>query len=117
MKFLCDNSTTQKELAVWARHKRLVFGRFFFWKTGNELQKSLQGLYRSLLFEVPRQCPDLIPRVFPDQWVILKSFGDLKALDFELFRPGKIKDAFQLLTQNNTFAKHRFCFLIDGLTI
>ena len=42
---------------------KLVTLRYFFWNAGSRLQKSQEGLLRSLLFEVLRQCPELIGHV------------------------------------------------------
>lgn len=53
MKFLCSHEQTQEELRVWAgEEKKLVFARFYFWKSSNNnMQMSLPGLHRSILFE------------------------------------------------------------------
>ncbi|KAL3443588.1 hypothetical protein BJX65DRAFT_311748 [Aspergillus insuetus] len=114
MKYLCNHEMTNAELMKWAGDKTLAFARFFFWKAGDDLQKSLQGLYRSLLFEVLRQCPEFIPMVFPSQWERLQASNQCLA-DKTLFRHHHIVDAFKILIQQTTFPKHRFCFFIDGL--
>jgi predicted RND superfamily exporter protein len=59
MKFLVDHPRTREELNCWAADKQLVFAHFFFWQSGDTLQRSLEGLYRSILFETLKQCPDL----------------------------------------------------------
>jgi hypothetical protein len=114
MKYLCNHDRTNAELMRWAGDKKLAFARFFFWKAGDDLQKSLQGLYRSLLFEVLRQCPELIPMVFPSQWERLQASSQCVA-DKTLFRHHHLLDAFKILIRHSTFTKHRFCFFIDGL--
>jgi hypothetical protein len=117
MKFLCNHAKTTAELTAWAgdKNKKLVFARFFFWKAGEELQQSLQGLYRSLLFEFLRQCPELIPQVFPSQWEQLRASGGAGPTDKALFRNHHMVGAFNLLIHHNNFQGHRFCFFIDGL--
>lgn len=65
MKFLCRHSRLEDELKQWAGSKKLVFASFFFWNSGDHEQKTLGGLYRSLLFEILRQCPELIKEAFP----------------------------------------------------
>jgi hypothetical protein len=67
VKFLCQNPRLIRELEQWAGNKKLVFASFFFWASGDKLQRSLEGLYRSLLFEILNQCPELIDKVLPDQ--------------------------------------------------
>jgi hypothetical protein len=65
MKFLCSNPRVKQELSGWADKKKLIFAPFFFWNSGEKLQMSLQGLFRGLLFETLKQCPALIPEIFP----------------------------------------------------
>ena len=61
MKFICSHERTEAELKEWAGQKKLVFAPFYFWKSEDEIQMSLEGLYRSILFITLRQCPELIP--------------------------------------------------------
>ncbi|PCG98536.1 Hypothetical protein PENO1_057490 [Penicillium occitanis (nom. inval.)] len=68
VKFLCQNPRLIRELEQWAGNKKLVFASFFFWASGDKLQRSLEGLYRSLLFEILNQCPELIDKVLPDHF-------------------------------------------------
>jgi hypothetical protein len=42
---------------------KLVVAKYFFWNAGSKLQKSQEGLLRSLLFETLRQCPELVEHV------------------------------------------------------
>ncbi|RDW93695.1 ATP-binding protein [Aspergillus mulundensis] len=115
MKFLSSHPRTEEELTHWAGRKKLVVARFFFWKAGDELQRSVRGLQRALLFEVLRQCPDLIPQVFPSQWDLFKRTAASAGTDSTLFRPANIQEAFRLLIQYTRLPAHRFCFVIDGL--
>ncbi|KAJ0415319.1 hypothetical protein BJY00DRAFT_266622 [Aspergillus carlsbadensis] len=115
MKILSNHTKTKEQLTAWADDKTLTFARFYFWKAGDSLQQSLQGLYRSLLFEVLRQYPELIPRVFPSQWEQLQASTGTSLADKSLFRPGHIKEAVTRLVQHKEFPRHRFCFFIDGL--
>jgi hypothetical protein len=55
----------RQEPEHWAGDKKLVLAYFFFWSSGDRLQMSLEGLYQSLLFETLKQCPELIPKIFP----------------------------------------------------
>lgn len=46
MKFLFQEEKTRQELEAWAESdgKRLILVRFFFWGSGDQLQKSTEGL-------------------------------------------------------------------------
>lgn len=113
MKFLADSPRVQHELEHWTGGKRLILSRFFFWNSGDKLQMSLEGLYRSLLFETCIQCPDLIPRTFPTLWEEVSSGAappQQTPMRFE-----EIKAAFgRLIKESQSFDAY-FCFWIDGL--
>jgi hypothetical protein len=61
MKYLCDNIETKERLQVWSGGNRVIMAQFYFWNSGDTLQKSQEGLLRSITFEILSQCPDLIP--------------------------------------------------------
>jgi hypothetical protein len=69
---------------------------------------SLEGLYRSLLFETCRQMPSLIPRLFPKFWAS-SNFG-VAPIHFD-----EIRDAFTSLIKEASSSESNFCFFIDGL--
>ncbi|KAG7105208.1 hypothetical protein HYQ44_016520 [Verticillium longisporum] len=70
MKRTCQDQVLRNELSVWAADRKLVLGSFFFWLSDNDSQCSLEGLYRSLLFEALRQCPELTRTAFPQFWTV-----------------------------------------------
>ncbi|PQE29503.1 Vegetative incompatibility HET-E-1 protein [Rutstroemia sp. NJR-2017a WRK4] len=116
MRLLASHPRTKQQLEVWAGNKTLGVARFFFWESsGDPLQKSLQGLYRSILFEILSQCPDLIPHVFPAQWQILSGGEGDGSVEATLFRPRMIQEAFDLLVTKTSIQGHRLCIFIDGL--
>ncbi|KUL88478.1 hypothetical protein ZTR_05452 [Talaromyces verruculosus] len=112
VKFLCQNPRLNRELERWAGNN-LVFANFFFWASGNKLQRSLEGLYRSLLFEILNQCPELIDKVLPDQWAKMKSNPTKWAGMPFLF--SELRQAMETITTKCSFPHHRFFFFIDGL--
>jgi hypothetical protein len=118
MKFLSRHDETKNLLKSWAGHKELVLADFFFWKSGSRLQKSMDGLLRSLLHKILTKLPHLIPKVFPDewQWDPQSSFlflqPNVKALDIP---DSKVQSAFDDIMQKHTLTEFAFCFFIDGL--
>jgi len=86
---------------------------FFFWKSNDNMQMSLEGLYRSILFETLKQCPELIPVVFPTQFSRLGM--RIPYVEGDFLGPSAIRKAFEILIAKGTFARHRFCFFVDGL--
>ncbi|CAN9325623.1 unnamed protein product [Alternaria alternata] len=69
MKFLCDHQKTKEHLATLAGNGEVIIAEYFFWNAGkNDLQKSQEGLLRSLLYQILRQCPNCIRLAFPGVW-------------------------------------------------
>ncbi|KAI0123648.1 hypothetical protein BJ170DRAFT_697458 [Xylariales sp. AK1849] len=68
VKYLGYDIAIQEKLKQWSSDRKLVFARFFFWNSGDELQMSLDGLYRALLFRILKQIPALIRIVFHETW-------------------------------------------------
>jgi hypothetical protein len=100
----------------WAEGKQLIFAHFFFWRSGvDKLQRSLSGLYRSILFEVLKQCPDLIREVFPEAYAAFSKTGQGGSIDELFFRPTDLANGMKLLISKSPFPGYRFCFFIDGL--
>ena len=107
MKFLCSHPETMRHLRTWARDKTLVVARYFFWNSGTELQKSQEGLLRSLLFEILRQNPEMVETFFP------VGNGPTRAQADETWDLERLVSVYQRLTQQAMPCK--FCFFIDGL--
>ncbi|KAK5624999.1 hypothetical protein RRF57_000715 [Xylaria bambusicola] len=107
MRFLVENSKTSKLLSAWAGQRKLVLASYFFWKSGTSMQKSLNGLLRTLLFQVLRQIPPLIEKLFPLKW-------KERDLSIDPFSDDEIIRAIKALPLE-TSLPIRFCFFIDGL--
>lgn len=52
MKFLADSATTSELLSRWASPDYIYTMKCFFWSPGTSLQKSMEGLLRTLLFQI-----------------------------------------------------------------
>ena len=59
MSHICNSHRTREMLADWCPARRLLTPTFFFWNTGSLLQKSVDGLLRSLLYQIIFECPEL----------------------------------------------------------
>lgn len=58
MKFIVHANQTLQLLETWKKDGRLLMISFFFWRPGSDLQKSVTGLLRSLLYQIASQWPD-----------------------------------------------------------
>lgn len=93
----------------------MTIANFYFWNIGSDYEKSLRGLYTSLLYQIFRQCPELIPRVWPAHWAqahsapwIISRTIDIKNKD--------INEAFMsVINSHEELERHCFAFFIDGL--
>ncbi|KAI1195548.1 hypothetical protein F5X97DRAFT_345595 [Nemania serpens] len=112
MKHIFSQPHTREYLETWAGDQELLYAAFFFWAAGNDEQKSLTGLYRSILFAILRQNTSLIPEIFSEHCEDGK-FTPL-ALDY-LTRPAVIEKAFKTLLRKATIGGYRICLFIDGL--
>lgn len=120
MKFISKHKRTVDELQVWAGSCKLVFAQSYFWISGSQEQRTLTGLYKTLLFDILSQHPGLIGKVFPDQLKQMKAVqfqGDFLVEKRLLFGDEAINKAFELLlgTMTKATGLYRCCFLIDGL--
>ncbi|KAI1275444.1 hypothetical protein F5Y07DRAFT_389906 [Xylaria sp. FL0933] len=52
MAHIIDDERTHEDLEIWSSGQRLRLLSFFFWRAGSQLQKSVLGLLRSLLYQL-----------------------------------------------------------------
>ncbi|OIW26018.1 hypothetical protein CONLIGDRAFT_635794 [Coniochaeta ligniaria NRRL 30616] len=102
MKFLSDEQQTRGELESWASPLQLRVASHYFWTAGDEIQRSQQGLLRSLLFQIFRLSPSLIDTLCPGRMA-----ADLWGME-------ELRDVFARLGQQSGLDT-KFCFFIDGL--
>ena len=67
MRYIIENNRRLcKCLDAWTQGRPLMTPHFFFWSTGTAMQKSQNGLFRSLLHQIFSQNPHLIQEALPD---------------------------------------------------
>jgi len=125
MKYVLTDDRTSKYLEKWAPTpaNRLVKASFFFWRNGSRLERSEDGLLRSLLYTVLAQEPQLSPVLFPKEWAALYS---QMASDEDLPNPGlgawrveQLRDAIRILIKQEFFGHEemglKVFFAVDGI--
>jgi hypothetical protein len=120
MKHIYDSRYTAKYLQEWG-HKRLsttsqcCIATFFFWNSGTDMQKSQQGLLRSLLFQVLGHNPNLIPLVLPAQWA--EYYNKPPTLEHQIktkiWSLRELHEAFERLIEQQQY-QMSLCFFVDG---
>ncbi|KAI8716496.1 hypothetical protein NCS52_00943700 [Fusarium sp. LHS14.1] len=103
MKFAAEHENTAKSLEDWAGSSQLFTASYYFWNQGFEMQKSQVGLLQSLLYQILRRAPTLIPHIFSND-----------RLDHERWEINELKTSFEALTKHSGLST-KFCFFIDGL--
>ncbi|KAL4799962.1 hypothetical protein BDV19DRAFT_354101 [Aspergillus venezuelensis] len=108
MKYLADadNFFVRQYLRAWNGDCRLIRVFVFLWNAGDSLQRSLEGLYRSILYQALRGIPELISQVFEKG-----SNGP----HWEELRLPVLDKAVNKLIQALDPQRHKLCLFIDGL--
>lgn len=60
MRHICEHSLRLELLREWSSNRRLLTPTFFFWNAGSRMQKSMDGLLRSLVYQMLKGCRELI---------------------------------------------------------
>ncbi|ETS88251.1 hypothetical protein PFICI_02079 [Pestalotiopsis fici W106-1] len=119
MKLICNDKQTRNALNAWAEGDTLLWANFFFFAPGEKEVKSLEGLYRFVLFTILNEHRHLIRKIYPDEFPEeFKEFRHDRQLAYELadlVRPPKLREAFQSLIDVTVADKHKMCIFIDGL--
>ncbi|KAI1325757.1 hypothetical protein F5Y16DRAFT_422566 [Xylariaceae sp. FL0255] len=68
MKFVTRHKTCETVLQERAKDEQLITASFYFWSAGTPMQRSRQGLLQTVLVQIMRACPLLIPIIAPDRW-------------------------------------------------
>ena len=116
IKFVAEHEKTRSQLEEWAGGKKLIIANFYFWNAStHQSQKSQRGLLRTLLYQILRQCPELIQMAYHDQWIALTSDGKvLKESRDELLTVPSLLNTLRNIS-TSTASDTKFCFFLDGL--
>lgn len=109
MKYVADAVRTYQLVSRWASPTIIV--AHYFWSSGSLMQKSQEGLLRSLLYCIFQQCPELIPIVCQEQW---READDHNYSDRRWSLPS-LKKALRKIAEEETRRRINFCFFIDGM--
>jgi len=111
MKFVADHQKTDSLLSLWANDGTVIKACHYFWSPGSEIQRSNEGLLRSLLYDILSQNSELIRIVCPDRWLHISSS---KASIHIPWSPSELQSTFSKIA-SQTQLPVKICFFIDGL--
>ncbi|KAI5459735.1 hypothetical protein BGZ63DRAFT_388556 [Mariannaea sp. PMI_226] len=111
MKWTADHDKTQKALEKWASPKKHVIAAHYFWSGGLKIQKSQKGLIQTLLYDIFRMSPELIPEIYPRRW------SKTSLLDSENSKEWTMHELLDALRQiaNHCDVRAKYCVFIDGI--
>ncbi|KAI3325791.1 hypothetical protein HD806DRAFT_521287 [Xylariaceae sp. AK1471] len=109
MKHIADSPDTHAALRQWSKPFEPVISSHYFWIFGTPMQKSKEGLLRTLLYEIFCQYPALLKAVCPDRWE--SDFSSSAAS--KPWSTTELRHVLDLVTSPKIAIKT--CFFIDGL--
>ncbi|KAL0260205.1 hypothetical protein SLS55_003889 [Diplodia seriata] len=112
MKFIFEHPQLRHHLQENAKELPLMLAGFFFCNPGSNMQKSQEGLLRTLLHQCLNVRQDLIPVVFPRRWALYKLLGS------DAICPGwsrsELEERFDTFSSLNG-KEFRLALVVDGL--
>jgi len=116
MRYICNSEDVRRELLQWAEASQLTICNFFFWNNGTREQRSQTGFLRSLIYDVLRQHPTLIPIVMPAIWARTYTLvvQDTKTVKRSKFSFELLMETFRIIVQQTT-TQLKLCLFIDGV--
>lgn len=107
-KFLAHQPSTFSLLKKWAHPQPVVIASHYFWSAGTSEQQSQRGLLQTLIYDVFRTCPELIPVLCSSRW-------ETKQLNqSQSWTVTELTSIIQSISENTSLGR-RFCWFIDGL--
>ncbi|KAI1269189.1 hypothetical protein F5Y18DRAFT_178640 [Xylariaceae sp. FL1019] len=106
MRFVQQHPQTLAALEKWAGG-RVVIIASYSWVPGRSLQRSQEGLLRTIASHICRQVPNLLETLFPVRWASAN-------VDFEPWTVEELIQALGTLSLGPS-SEFRFCFFIDDL--
>ncbi|KAI2613308.1 hypothetical protein GGR54DRAFT_332208 [Hypoxylon sp. NC1633] len=114
MKMIWAAPQTIESLSRWTNNQLPIKASFFFWYLGSPLQKSQEGLLRSLLHDLIHTSPELIPNIMPELFIEATKLGPREKLQ----SPSLIELTRWFRRLGKAFpssSRKKICLFIDGL--
>ncbi|KAJ3531752.1 hypothetical protein NM208_g8740 [Fusarium decemcellulare] len=113
MNFLIAHPETRSLLNNWACNgNTVIIASMFLWNIGSVEQKGMDGMLRTLLYNILNQHKELIPQLFGNIWNQSSREPWIPQQHIELTRK-EMKDALQKLISDRTRG-YQYCLFIDG---
>ena len=115
MNYISLDDRTSDSLKAWSGSKDPFKISHFFWSAGTTLEKSWEGLLRSLLYQILRKFPSLTPLSCESQSALGPPKDDLQKREpIAAWTERRLQTTFQSVMRQ-TQGICRICIFIDGL--
>ena len=114
MKYVYDHTDTMQNLRIWCGNAPLVRACFYFWKPGQQMQNSLEGLLQSLLHHILHACPELALTICPERWNVESTPQPDSIIPPMPWTLPELQRSIALFRTQSTVAT-KFYFQVDGL--
>lgn len=119
MKFITsniwENAASKEAMVKWAGGNEVVTASFYFWSLGSTgLQKNLQGLLRSLLYQIASQRQDLISILMEHLQRSAKELEPSRALSVYEWTERRLRSVLKHFLDHKPSSVN-LCVFIDGL--
>lgn len=109
MRYICDDDRTKAILKAWAGSREVLIVKFFFWRAGSLVQKTIIGLLRSLLHQILSALPKLIGTVSAGNVSSAFQNAGLPA-----WTEARLNNCLRAVLSELAMS-HRVCLFLDGL--
>jgi len=114
LRYIASSPKTRSALKQWTGGKNVLLASFYFWESGTAMQRSHEGLLRSLLHQLLLPHPEMIPLVFPTLWADLWDASTVERVrrlaKWDLLDLGQGFKSFFIEAPSRPI-----CLLVDGL--
>ncbi|KAK3950449.1 hypothetical protein QBC32DRAFT_376216 [Pseudoneurospora amorphoporcata] len=116
MKYLVENSRTTSHLKKWSDYTPVHIIWFYSWNAGDDsMQKSQEGLLRTLLYQILEAAPQLASQILPARWAVLKLFGSKARRHLPSWTWRELFDSIMALDLETVSRSSKLAIFIDGL--
>ncbi|KAH6681585.1 hypothetical protein B0J14DRAFT_218079 [Halenospora varia] len=112
-KYTVTHNLSQTLLGRWVADKDLLLATFYSWNAGSDLQKSCEGLMRTLLHQALLSYPHLTSCLAPRRWALLNILRN-SHIEFPEWQPEELEQSLHALLAE-CGKDLRLALFVDGL--
>ena len=112
MKFILQQPLLKQSLQKWAENVALLITSYYAWVAGSDLQKSCEGLKRTLLYQTLRLNPSLISIVAPRRWSLFLTLRSVSKMPS--WKMWEVEESFEILL-SQCGRTMKLAVFVDGL--